>query len=306
MTRRLLFHRHFQGYTGGHGKVWDYFNHAGQHPDWSTAIYLTDHSLDLHNPWRIHGVPVELRWRPQSASMLFLAGLDWNAYPVDNAAKPVINLIQHVRHADPADSLHRHLSRRAIRICVSHAVADAIRATGLVNGPIRVIPAAIDLEGLPRTPPARHGIFIGATKQPQLGQMLHAQLQEQGREATLVDQWVPRERYLTLMAQSRVAVLLPSPTEGFFLPGLEAMALGCATVVPDCIGNREYLRAGTNALAPAAELESLVAAISQLDHAQYADTLIAGGTATAARFGLDRERARFHAILDEIDNLWQN
>lgn len=304
MTRRLLFHRDFHQYTGGHGKVWDYYNHAGKHPGWSAAIYLTSKSMDQHNPWRLHNMPVDLNWNPQSASVLFLAGLDWNAYPTDDAAKPVINLVQHVRHADPTDSLHRHLSRRAIRICVSQAVADAIWGTGLVNGPVRVIPAAIDLGGLPRATATRHGIFIGATKQPELGRLLLARLQEQGREATLVDQWMPRASYLALMAQSRIAVVLPSPTEGFFLPGLEAMALGCATVVPDCIGNREYVSAGINALAPPATLDALADAISRLDDACYAEKIIAGGKLTAAAFGLDAERARFHALLDQVDRLW--
>lgn len=306
MSRRLLFHRDFHGYTGGHGKVWDYFNHTISHPQWSAAIYLTASSLDQHNPWRVHSVPVDLQWNPRSASALFLAGLDWNAYPMDDASKPVINLIQHVRHANPADSLHRHLSRRAIRICVSHAVADAIRGTGLVNGPVSVIPAAIDLDGLPHITRPRHGVFIGATKQPELGRMLLARLQDQGCDVTLVDQWMPRASYLALMARSRVAVVLPSPTEGFFLPGLEAMALGCATVVPDCIGNREYVRAGINALAPLAELDALVDAISRLDDARYAEKISAEGKQTVAAYGLDAERARFHALLDQVDDLWAN
>ncbi len=306
MKRRLLFHRDFHQYTGGHGKVWDYFNHAGTHPQWSTAIHLTANSTDLHNPWRVNQVRSDLQWLPQSASALFLAGLDWNAYPMDDASKPVVNLIQHVRHADPADCLHQHLSRRAIRICVSQAAADAICGTGLVNGPVLVIPAAIDLDGLPPAAPARHGVFIGATKQPQLGQMLLARLQALGRDATLIDQWVPREHYLALMARSRVAVVLPSPTEGFFLPGLEAMALGCVAVVPDCIGNREYVNSGVNALVPPAELDALVAAIAQLDDARYAEALVAAGKTTAAKFGLASERAKFHAILDEMDSLWAN
>lgn len=304
MRRRILFHRDFRGYTGGHGKVWDYFQHAGEHSAWLPAIHLTRESLAPHNPWLTHSVAVEPDWKPETASVLFLGGLDWNAYPTDDAARPVVNLIQHVRHADPADTLHRHLSRRAVRICVSQAVADAICGTGLVNGPVRVIPAAIDRDTLPQGVPDRHGVFIGATKQPELGRMLLGRLRDEGRDATLVDQWIPRERYLALMARSRVAVLLPSPTEGFFLPGLEAMALGCATVVPDCVGNREYLRAGVNALAPVARVEALAAAVASLDEARLMDTLIAGGKETSAMFGLVAERARFHALLDELDRLW--
>lgn len=306
MRRQILFHRDFHGYTGGHGKVWDYFLHAGKHRAWSPVIHLTKGSIDLHNPWRAHPVPLEPIWQPESASVLFLAGLDWDANPTDVAARPVINLIQHVRHADPADTLYRHLSRPAIRICVSQAVADAIQGTGLVNGPIKVIPAAIDLDSLPQGEPGRRGVFIGATKQPQLGRTLFNRLREQGRDATLIDQWIPRERYLALMAQCRIAVLLPSPTEGFFLPGLEAMALGCATVVPDCIGNREYLRATSNALAPLARVDELMDAISRLDDIRFAESLIAAGRETSAAFGLGTERIRFHAILDEVDSLWEN
>lgn len=304
MTRHLLFHRDFREYTGGHGKVWDYFTHTVAHPGWHASVYLTPPSIDLHNPWR--GVPaqVDACWAPDSASALFLAGLDWSAYPIDDLARPVINLVQHVRHADPDSPLHRHLSRRAIRICVSQAVADAIGASGLVNGPVRVIPAALDLAWLPKTTEVRHGIFIGATKQPSLGRALCERLREQGREVTLAEQWLPRAEYLAQLARCRAAVLLPSPSEGFYLPGLEAMALGCATVVPDCIGNREYLRPGLNALAPVAELDALVDAVNRLDDRSLAATLAAAGKATAAGFDLHGERAAFHAILDEVDALW--
>ena len=77
-------------------------------------------------------------------------------------------------------------------------------------------------------------------------------------------------------------------------------------MVPDCIGNREYVNSGVNALVPPAELDALVAAIAQLDDARYAEALVAAGKTTAAKFGLASERAKFHAILDEMDSLWAN
>lgn len=304
MSRRLLFHRDFREYSGGHGKVWDYFCHTNAHPEWQASVFLTPESTDADNPWRSGATQAEPSWEPGRADALFLGGLDWSANPADDLARPVINLVQHVRHALPGDERFPHLSRRAIRICVSQAVADAIEATGRVNGPVRVIPAALDLGVAAAAAQAQRWTLIGAIKHPALGRALADRLRAAGRHVRLIEQFLPRAEYLAELGRCRVAVMLPSPTEGFYLPGLEAMALGCATVVPDCLGNREYLQPGINALAPVAELEALVDAVTRLDNEVFAAGLVAAGQATAAQFTQQRERAAFHAILDELDTLW--
>jgi hypothetical protein len=127
MLSRILFFRDFQSCTGGHGKVWDYFCHCLGSERWVDA------------------------WSVRDFDALFIAGMDWMELngldlPPD---LPVIILIQGIRHADPQLPLRRHLHRRAIRICVSQPVADAILATGGVNGPVRVIPAGLDMPSLP-------------------------------------------------------------------------------------------------------------------------------------------------------------
>ena len=45
MTRRLLFHRDFRAYQGGHGKVRDYVRHAAAHVH---DLYLTPEAADRH------------------------------------------------------------------------------------------------------------------------------------------------------------------------------------------------------------------------------------------------------------------
>ena len=50
------------------------------------------------------------------------------------------------------------------------------------------------------------------------------------------------------MARARVTVLVPNPKEGFYLPALEAMALGTIVVCPDCVGNRSFCVAGRQLL----------------------------------------------------------
>lgn len=303
--RELWFHRDFLGYSGGHGKVFDYFQHAAAHPAFFPRIHFTPASVDHDNPWRRAAVPTENEWRPDDADALFLGGMDWAAVPSDVPGRPIINLVQHVRHADPAGPLYAFLSRRAIRICVSRPVADAITATRRVVGPVLVIEAGLALAPCP--PAAKtmaRRVFIAAAKQPALGAALAERLDQLDYDVDLCVRWTDRDAFLHRLAEAERAVMLPFATEGFFLPGLEAMALGTPAVVPDCVGNRDYLMPGDNALSPAMELDAMVAAVRDLDAAALRDRLVAQGHITAARFSASRERRAFHTVLDQLDALW--
>lgn len=306
--KRLLFHRDFRRYSGGHGKVWDYFGYARAHPAWTADVYLTPDSVATDNPWVAAGVRTEAAWNPGAADALFLAGMDWEAWPRDDPRRPVVNLVQAVRHADPGHPLHAFLSRRAVRICVSQPVAEAIQATGRVNGPVRVIEAAVGLpdHGAPTAParPPATDFFIGALKRQRLGHALADALHAAGHVVDLADKWLPRDEYLARLGAANVAVLLPVAAEGFYLPALEAMALGRAVVVPDCVGNRAYLAPGRNALVPEPDVDALLAAATAAREPERHAGLVAEGRATAARFSPARERSAFHAILDELDALW--
>lgn len=300
---RILFHRDFREYTGGHGKVWDYFNHAIA-LGWDARVYLTPDSLrDSSNPWLSMPERIEPAWQPEKADLLFLGGMDWTALPAafDTGAVPVINLVQHVRHADPGVPLRRFLSRPAWRVCVSRAVADAIVATGEVAGAVRMIPAALNLPSMaPATGAARREVFIGAFKNPELGQALQALLQGQGFAVRLSAGWLPRQDFLQELANAHTAVLLPHPTEGFFLPGLEAMALDCAVVMPHCEGNGEYAVDAFNCLMPTSTPQALSLAVAQLQDASLHARLRSAGMRTAARHTLAGEREAFAGMLAEM------
>lgn len=305
MTSRLLFRRDFRAYQGGHGKVWDYYRHTAAHPGWEPNIHFTSESVYAGNPWReSEAAGIVPDWCPGRYDALLLAGMDWTAWRVDREGTPVLNLIQHVRHADPDADVNAFLARRAIRLCVSASVANALLARG-VRGPVITIDAALDI---PRNPPTRdalrEGVVIGAIKQPALGAELAAALRELGKHVTLLDAPLPRAEYLAALALADIAVLLPNPSEGFYLPALEAMALGCATVVPDCVGNRTYTQPDANSMVPEYTLEGLIAAVSRLDDAPLRERLRDAGIATAARFSQARERQAFHAVLDDLPALW--
>ncbi|MFA7556152.1 MAG: hypothetical protein WCY88_18070, partial [Spongiibacteraceae bacterium] len=110
------------------------------------------------------------------------------------------------------------------------------------------------------------------------------------------------------MACSRVSVVLPNHTEGFYLPALESMALSDVTVVPDCIGNRSFCFDGINCLMPVLELEPLVRAVQEaLAITKDKPRLRALKRAAHIQLkehSLERERQQFYKILDDLPALW--
>lgn len=305
--KRVLFHRRFLGYSGGHGKVRDYVRHIDAHPGFSAETWLTPDSIAAENPWEGTGLRRAEHWQPADADVLFLAGLDWQAVPDDCPGRPVLNLLQGLGHADAGDARRAFLRRPAVRVCVSQAVADAVLATGGVNGPVHVIPAAHDLPVLadvPSRPTAAPRIVIAGGKAPDLAAAVCAALDDVAGGVELLPAGLPRSGFLAHLAAADIAVLLPHDREGFFLPGLEAMALGAAVVMPDAGGNRQYLRSGINALVPARDAAALAAAVRQLSDPARRRGIAAAGLATAADHTLESERAAFHALLDRLDAEW--
>jgi hypothetical protein len=311
--QRVLFHRDFRRFTGGHLKVWHYFNHVRSSPVHTAHVSFTRESVwDAGNPWaeaRDSVVEQPERFDPD---VVFLAGLDWirvGPRARRRPRRPVINLVQHVRHAEPDDPRYGFLRHRAVRICVSHEVAEAIEGTGRVNGPVLTIPNGLDLDRLPApAPPAARDIdlLVVATKQRERGAGLLPRLERTGRRAHLLGDPVPRPEFLAWVNRARVTLFLPGRTEGFYLPALEGMALGTVVVCPDCVGNRSFCLPGVNALRPAYTDADIVdqaeAALALPGDAAYA--LVAAGSLTAREHDLGIERARFLEVLNDLPTLW--
>ena len=322
-TRQVWFYRAYVRLYGGHLKHAHYFDHVLRMPGFAPRITF---SVEPSNESQAHerrrlwpagdGVVAE-RWEPADRDVLFLAGVDWR-YLTENGlealANPRINLVQSVRHARQDTELFRYLTERAIRICVSQEVADAISATGRTNGPVLTIPNGIDVApfdsaegGAPAGFETRpHSVAIAGYKCPDLARSLSGKLAMQGIEHRLVTEFLGRDAFLGLFAGSRIAVCLPFPDEGFYLPALEAMASGCLVVTLDCIGNRGFCRHDDNCLVAERSPQSLfrmtnrALAMSALErrrmHRRARDT--------AAEHSLEVERVRFHAVLGDVDRLW--
>lgn len=301
----ILYTRQLRSFTGGHLKVFDYMGHVAQDGLALPRLYLTpDSSLALAASLTPPGV--ERVSQPQPADCHFVAGMDWlilDKAGIDLANARVINLVQHVRHADPADPRYPFLTRPALRICVGPEVGDALRATGIVNGPIEVIANGVDLSALAahrRVTPSRK-VFIGGLKNPPLGRACAAALTAAGVPVDACLTRLPREAFLDRLADAEVCILLPTPTEGFFLPALEAMVLGVAAVVPDCVGARSFCRHEETCLVSDFTVATIVAAAMRLwQDPSLRERLRAAAIATAQCHSLERERAEFLPILHRM------
>ena len=323
--RTVWFYRDYVRLFGGHVKHSHYLDHVLRMPGFAPRITFSgapaNASLAREREWLWpagDGVAAE-RWEPADRDVLFLAGVDWrylSASGLDALANPRINLVQHVRHAHEGTELFRYLAQRAIRICVSQEVADAISATGRTNGPVLAIPNGIDVapfvpargEGSPAGfESRRHPVAIAGYKSPGLARALSGHLHAQRIGHRLVTEFLDRDSFLGLLAESRVAVCLPRAEEGFYLPALEAMASGCLVVTMDCIGNRGFCRHEDNCLvaevSPGSLLRMTKRALAMSAGERRRMHRVARDT--VAEHSLEVERGRFHAILGDIDRLWR-
>ena len=304
----VCFFRTFKRFQGGHLKVWDYYNHVLSSDFVPYIRFGADSVWDETNPWTALSL-TEIA-DPPDPDILFLGGSDWRYVPDkdrDDSPVPVINLVQHVRHADPDHELSKFLRHRAIRICVSQEVADAVAASGLARGPVVAIPNGIDIQAIDRPVADRHvDLLVVANKQPDLGRELVQHLHDPASTIRIIDVMLPRDAFLDALREARVTVFLPNPTEGFYLPALEGMAIGTVVVCPDVVGNRSFCVPGVTAFRPDyAITDVLDAARSALQlAAEPTAAMLDAARAVALAHDLSVERKRFLEVLGSAREMW--
>ena len=309
--RVVLFHRKYRRFTGGHLKVWNYFNHVLTAPGFDARVHFdVNSSWDSSNPWVQTPDRIVESLDGLNPAALFVAGRDWQRLDqlgILDGGTPVLNLIQHVRHGADWSIQSNFLGRKAIRLCVSQEVADVVEAAGS-HGPIVVIPNGIDV---PIVPPDDASVrpvdlLIAGLKQPSMATRAAGQLARTGRTVEVLTDTVPRSEFLDAMRRARVTLFLPNETEGFYLPALEGMALGTIVVCPDCVGNRSFCIPGVNAFRPAFWFDDLVhdteSALTMDEPA--AEALRRAAMETVSNYSLDAERQKFHEVLANLDVLW--
>lgn len=323
-TRTVWFYRNYARFTGGHLKHSHYFDHVRRMSGFAPRITFnsepSNESLARERAllWPAGESLMAKRWEPATRDVFFLTRGNWRYLyqsGLDTLANPRVNLIQGIRNWNEEPEHYHHVTKRAIRICVSQEAANAISATGRANGPVLTIPNGTDLvpfNSIEDGSPAgfderRQPVTIVGYKCPDLAQGLSERMDDARIEHRLVPEFLDRSAFLALLGESRVAVCLPREREGFYLTALEGMSSGCLVVTLDCIGNRGFCRHGENCLIAEHDPESLFRATRRAlamcvrergrMHRRARDT--------AVEHPLETERQRFRTVLEDIDRLWR-
>ncbi|MBO1254132.1 glycosyltransferase [Alteromonas sp. 5E99-2] len=304
--RSYSFYRQYHNYTGGHQKVADYIQHTLSKDNTSASLYLDNQSpIESQLFENIALLNYQSSYRPQDADVAFIAGMDWRQYSREfNEDQIKLNLIQHVRHGNKDHPLFQFLQHKAVRICVSDAVYQAIKP--YANGPCRVIRMGHNIPKINRR--KENDLYILGNKQPELAERIGEWAQKKQYRVQIHSEYVPKHEVLDGMASSKISLVLPNAKEGFYLPGIEAMALSHWAVVPHCVANEEYMKPQVNATQCELEFASCIHGIESAMKALASPLYIMKrwfGRQLAASYTLQTERKAYLALLDELDTLWK-
>ncbi len=259
-----------------------------------------------------------LRIAPEVDDLVFFS---WPTHGVDIAARlpagfplpRIIHIIQNVRHANPrfADGFAvRMLSRPMSRIVINDQVLDAIRPFLDDRHPTEVIPLGHRTEYFAQERSGGLGspLRVGYTTwKSAVGHEVRAQLEHDPRFTfRAIEDEVDWATLRDLYHWCDVFLGTPNVEEGFYLPGLEAMAAGAIVVISDAGGNMTYCRFDENCLGVAFEdADGYVAALEELASASDAriQEIRRAGDQRVKRHDLAREQASFAELVQKIDHL---
>ena len=287
-------------------KVRNYFEHVLASPFAERLRLCMPADTPWHeaNPWLRYRerATSEIDWK--SVGTLVISGWGWERFVPEgfHHGPPfrVVYLVQSFGCLNPRDSRFPHLTNPAIRICVSQPLGDRLRRLAVANGPVHVIPAAVDVRDIPTDVTKDIGVLVVGVKRAEIARDVATALEGRGVATHLRTDKCGRIEFLKRLARARVVACLPAVTEGFYLPALEAMAAGAVVVCPDVIGN-DYCLDGFNCLKPAYDVDALAAAIEKAValSAEDSATMLSNAQETVRRHDTAAERERFLDVLGD-------
>lgn len=302
--KRILFLRDLKKIHGGHIKFRDYFLHVLKYPAVDAYIYFTPDSIPQGG--ELYAEAPRDRFVTQMQiddyDAVFVAGgKNWKMLPENLNGTQVINLMQDFDNADPDDVQFVNLKRKALRICVSDQVYEAVAPHAV--GETVVIKYGIPLDVFSAdTTKRKNSIFIWARKNKTLGKSLYLELQKRDRDVTMLKDFVPRVEFARILGESDIFVALCYAREGFYLPALEGMARRCAVLCSDAIGNRGFCIHNETCLMPEHDhFDSHLAMIEQLLMDENLKArLQQRGYEMAQTYAMQNERENLHRLLDKL------
>jgi len=329
--RRVIFHRFFNIYNGGTSggqiKVRDYFEHLKNSENFTPKVFFNPETIWFDNPGNVwasyRNSKDEIKdWELKEDDILLLAGVDWmilNEKQKLNPPIPVIN-IAHPRHTRTQDKRNAFLKYPAIRITKSSLSKSILEDYG-VNGPVFLIPDAIDSKDIPApNENPENDILIVGLKNPELAQKIYKALlflnNFRKKKLVIKVQLPPklptRTDFLNLVNNSKTIVFLPLEekfgSEGFYLPALEAMFMKKLVICPFAIGNTDFCIDGETCIMPKYKylsiLFSIIKALNLTGNKR--ERLISNAIEITKNHLLENEKKALINLLKQVDTIWND
>lgn len=222
----------------------------------------------------------------------------------------VIFIVQNVRWANPnwiGGYALRLLSRPMARIMTNNVVLEAVRPYLNPTSMTDVILLGNDsgFFGKQRTGGLSAPVKVGYTTwKSGVGDEVASMLKgDPGFDFQAIRHPVGWQELRDLYHWSDVFLATPLVEEGFYMPGLEAMAAGAVVISSDAGGNRAYCQFGENCIGVGFEdAAGYVEALKTLKagSVEELERLRRGGYDTIGRHTLEHERERFGEFLERL------
>jgi hypothetical protein len=321
MKKKVLFHRHYRKFQGAHLSFWHYYRFVQESSRFEAQIHFSSDSLwDASNPWLAEKERALTEWEPEKADILVLGLVDWPMLSVSQRLRPpcpIIHPVLGTRVADTIDEVYPTLKYRAVRICPSEETARTILDTGIVNGPVFVVPHGIDTTAYPKPKPFNKRsieLLIAGLKNPSLAGELKTALKDSFKKkfpfyrdpVEVLTDLIPRQNFLEKLSDAKMTLFLPNPKEGFYRPILEGMALETLCLSPRFLGKCDRYVEKISFLTCDYKKEELLELCRQASKLSPLEIgcIIAAGKKAVLESSIEVQRDRFLDILDRARDLY--
>ncbi len=315
--KTVLFYQHFgkKGVVrGAHHKTFDFFNHIKSMTGYQPVIYFEEDSIwDDNLPWYdcFEKMPT-LKDQKVEPDILFLnSGKDWIRYTQHRKipqGMPVISPVNNFRALNPEHKSFEFLTEKAIRLCPSPELYNAVKTHHLTNGHTVYLPNGVGINDEANTVKYKKTIdlLIVGNKNPEMAQQLSEKVQSLEQNIVVIDEWISKKDFQLLLAKSKVSVHLPKVVEEHYIPGVEAMMLDSLLIIPDCVGNRSYSQHLKTCVLCDYSLEGMTEAIQLIQNMPKNDQeqLKANAKEESKKFTIQNEKNVLEELLNMTNVNW--
>lgn len=315
--KTVLFYQHFgiKGVVrGAHHKTFDFYHHIKSYSDYKPVIFFDEESVwDENLPWfRLFDKMPTLKNLKTEPDILFLnSGKDWIKYEKHMSIPESIPIISPVNNFRAVNSSHKSfefLSRKAIRLCPSCELFDAVNNHPNTNGKSIYLPNGVGIfsDAIILKTNKTTDLLIVGNKNPIMAQELYSQIKYLNIKIKVIDSWISKKHFQVELAKSYISVHLPKKIEEHYIPGVEAMMLESLVIIPDCIGNRSYSRPLNTCIIADYSLEGMIVAIKKmlaLDE-KTKKQMLENAIQESNKFLLSNEKSVLLEMLELTTKLW--